>query len=136
MKRFKNILVIYNEAIGADDALSQAAALARLRRQAAVTMQWLNPFKPRLTGAVLDGTADEHSRIRLLLVRLRRKLRDLNAEWSQSRCCVPGGSECYVFLFCLFFNRLLYLSDLRFGAERRFFWLCLVGLVALYRRCF
>jgi len=29
MKRFKNILVVYNGEIGADDALTQAAALAR-----------------------------------------------------------------------------------------------------------
>lgn len=32
MKRFKNVLVAYNDAIGAEDALKQAAALARTNR--------------------------------------------------------------------------------------------------------
>ncbi len=32
MKRFKNILAVYNDAIGAEDALTQAAALARSNR--------------------------------------------------------------------------------------------------------
>ncbi|MEK6216453.1 MAG: universal stress protein, partial [Boseongicola sp.] len=29
MKRFKNVLVVYNDEVGADDALTQAAALVR-----------------------------------------------------------------------------------------------------------
>lgn len=37
----------------------------RLRRTAIRAMQMLERFKPRLVGAVLDGTADEHSRVGL-----------------------------------------------------------------------
>jgi hypothetical protein len=36
-----------------------------LRRTAVRAMQLLDPFSPRLVGAVLDGTAEEHSRIAL-----------------------------------------------------------------------
>jgi len=36
--------------------------LARLRRAAVSAMHWLDKFTPRLVGAVLDGTANEHSR--------------------------------------------------------------------------
>lgn len=36
-----------------------------LRRTAVHAMQLLEEFKPRLVGAVLDGTADEHSRVGL-----------------------------------------------------------------------
>ena len=37
----------------------------RMRRTAVRAMQLLDRFKPRLVGAVLDGTADEHSRVGL-----------------------------------------------------------------------
>jgi hypothetical protein len=36
--------------------------LASLRRAAVTAMHWLDKFTPRLVGAVLDGTASEHSR--------------------------------------------------------------------------
>lgn len=39
--------------------------LMRLRRAAVAAMRGLSPFTPRLVGAVLDGTASEHSRIGL-----------------------------------------------------------------------
>ena len=39
--------------------------LERLRRVAVQAMQMLEEFNPRLVGAVLDGTADEHSRVAL-----------------------------------------------------------------------
>jgi len=39
--------------------------LDRLRAIAIEAMQLLNAFNPRLVGSVLDGTADEHSRISL-----------------------------------------------------------------------
>ncbi|MCW8926140.1 MAG: hypothetical protein OQJ84_07785 [Xanthomonadales bacterium] len=41
--------------------------LQKLRRIALQVMQSLEPFQPRLVGPVLDGTADEHSRISLHL---------------------------------------------------------------------
>lgn len=48
-------------------ASTDAAAL-RHRRQAALrAMDFLSPFEPRLTGAVLEGTADTHSSILLHL---------------------------------------------------------------------
>ena len=46
----------------------QTTALAELRAIAVQAMQELREFEPRLTGAVLEGTADEHSPIRLLLM--------------------------------------------------------------------
>ena len=36
-----------------------------MRRTAINAMQMLDEFRPRLVGAVLDGTADEHSRVGL-----------------------------------------------------------------------
>lgn len=39
--------------------------LEELRREALSAMQFLAPFRPRLVGPVLEGTADEHSRISL-----------------------------------------------------------------------
>jgi hypothetical protein len=39
--------------------------LGRLRQTAVQAMQLLDEFNPRLVGAVLDGTANEHSRIAL-----------------------------------------------------------------------
>ena len=39
--------------------------LEQMRRTAASAMRLLEAFRPRLVGAVLDGTADEHSRIAL-----------------------------------------------------------------------
>ncbi len=44
---------------------SQPQTLARLRRQAVAAMELLAPFRPRLVGAVLRGTADAHSPIHL-----------------------------------------------------------------------
>lgn len=41
--------------------------LAALRAQALTLMQWLAPFNPHLVGAVLNGTATEHSDIHLHL---------------------------------------------------------------------
>ncbi len=46
---------------------AQAAALVRLRRLAAAAMQTFAAFAPRLVGPVLEGTADEHTPVRLLL---------------------------------------------------------------------
>ena len=45
----------------------QPAELQRLRILAMEAMSSLKPFRPRLTGQVLDGTADSHSRIELHL---------------------------------------------------------------------
>jgi hypothetical protein len=39
--------------------------LEDMRRTAVRAMQMLSDFTPRLVGAVLDGTADEHSRVAL-----------------------------------------------------------------------
>lgn len=41
------------------------ANLVSLRRGALSAMRFLEPFRPRLVGPVLEGTADEHSRISL-----------------------------------------------------------------------
>src|SRR5690606_21125726 len=46
---------------------SQAAELARRRKAAHEAMRFLAPFFPHLTGAVLDGSADHHSAVELLL---------------------------------------------------------------------
>ncbi|MCS6765225.1 MAG: UDP-N-acetylmuramate--alanine ligase [Candidatus Protistobacter heckmanni] len=46
---------------------TQPALLALLREIAALVMQGLEPFSPHLTGAVLNGTAGEHSDIHLQL---------------------------------------------------------------------
>lgn len=45
----------------------QPRRLAELRRTAVRAMRFLAPFKPRLVGAVLAGTADEHSDVCLHL---------------------------------------------------------------------
>ncbi|MEO8160334.1 MAG: hypothetical protein ABI588_02865 [Arenimonas sp.] len=44
---------------------SQPAALRRRREAALQAMAFLQAFEPRLVGAVLDGSADEHSPVRL-----------------------------------------------------------------------
>ena len=44
---------------------SQPSALRRLREAAAEAMSFLASFEPRLHGAVLDGSADERSPVRL-----------------------------------------------------------------------
>ena len=46
---------------------TQPRRLAELRRTAVRAMRFLAPFKPRLVGAVLSGTADEHSDVCLHL---------------------------------------------------------------------
>lgn len=46
---------------------SHAERLARLRQAALEAMDFLADFEPRLTGAVLAGTADEHSCVELHL---------------------------------------------------------------------
>lgn len=43
MKRFKNILAVYNDAIGAEDALTQAAALAKSNRARLTLVDVLHP---------------------------------------------------------------------------------------------
>ncbi len=48
-------------------SVSQPAHLERLRRAAIEAMRFLARFEPRLVGAVLEGTADAHSAIRLHL---------------------------------------------------------------------
>lgn len=45
----------------------QPKQLYRLRSTAVAAMQWLAPFQPRLVGAVLDGSADQHSAVCLHL---------------------------------------------------------------------
>lgn len=45
----------------------QPRRLQALREAALQAMRMLAPFRPRLVGAVLDGTADEHSPVRLHL---------------------------------------------------------------------
>ena len=45
----------------------QSAALYRLRQMAAEAMQSLHRFRPRLVGPVLQGTADNHSGVKLHL---------------------------------------------------------------------
>lgn len=47
---------------GGNEHLQQLNAL---RREAVTAMRFLEPFRPRLVGPVLEGTADEHSRISL-----------------------------------------------------------------------
>lgn len=42
---------------------TQPLRLRHLREQAVVLMQWLEPFRPMLTGAVWNGTAGEYSEI-------------------------------------------------------------------------
>jgi len=44
-----------------------AEILVRLRRAALAAMRFFEPFRPRLAGPVLEGTADRHSRIVLHL---------------------------------------------------------------------
>lgn len=44
---------------------SQPALLRRLRTAACEAMRFLREFRPRLVGAVLNGTADEHSAVHL-----------------------------------------------------------------------
>ena len=44
---------------------AHADTLLELREAAASAMKFLAPFRPRLVGPVLEGTADEHSRISL-----------------------------------------------------------------------
>lgn len=46
---------------------SQPHHLRRLREGAVRAMEFLEPFRPRLIGAVLDGTADAHSEVTLHL---------------------------------------------------------------------
>ena len=46
---------------------SQPRRLAELRRAAVRAMRFLSRFQPRLVGAVLSGTADEHSDVCLHL---------------------------------------------------------------------
>jgi hypothetical protein len=48
-------------------AMPQAEAQQQLREAATNAMQMLADFSPRLAGAVLEGTADEHSPVRLFL---------------------------------------------------------------------
>src|SRR5699024_2571369 len=45
--------------------VEHSANLLELRSAAASAMRLFAPFRPRLVGPVLDGTADEHSRISL-----------------------------------------------------------------------
>lgn len=49
-------------------AESQPLHLARLRRNALLLMQLLADFRPQAYGALVNGTASEHSEIHLLLV--------------------------------------------------------------------
>lgn len=46
----------------------QPARLSSMRRTAAAAMRWLAAFSPRLTGAVMNGTAGEHSDIHLHVI--------------------------------------------------------------------
>jgi hypothetical protein len=46
----------------------QTQALAALREMSLTVMHWLAPFEPWLTGAVLSGTANEHSAIELEVI--------------------------------------------------------------------
>lgn len=46
---------------------AQSSELAKRRSAAREAMEFLAPFSPRLTGAVLDGSADRHSVVELLL---------------------------------------------------------------------
>ena len=64
----------------------QIAALGRLRRHAEAAMRMFDRFQPRLTGPVLDGTADEHSSIRVMLTvdepeAVMRELIDRQIPW-------------------------------------------------------
>ena len=45
----------------------QPDRLAELRRAAIAAMKFFSPFRPRLVGPVLEGTADRHSRVSLHL---------------------------------------------------------------------
>lgn len=57
-------LRLYQELFQAD---TQPQRLLSLRQSAVAVMQWLADFSPHLTGAVLNGTAGEHSDIHLQL---------------------------------------------------------------------
>ena len=58
----KDALRRYQDLYG---GLAHVENVERLRRTAVEAMQTLERFQPRLVGAVLDGTADSHSRIAL-----------------------------------------------------------------------
>ena len=58
----KDALRRYQDLYG---GLAHVENVERLRRTAVAAMQTLERFQPRLVGAVLDGTADSHSRIAL-----------------------------------------------------------------------
>lgn len=58
----KDALRLYQELYGGP---THRENIERLRRTAIQAMQLLDAFSPRLVGAVLDGTADAHSRVAL-----------------------------------------------------------------------
>lgn len=65
MNRFKNIMVVYNDAIGADDALTQAVALARANRARLTLVDVVSPgFRSR--AALLERQKRLHRTINAL----------------------------------------------------------------------
>jgi hypothetical protein len=70
------------------ESSSQPEALKKLRNQAKEAMLAFSDFKPRLTGSVMDGTADSGSDIQLYLFAdtpesILFKLKDLNIPWHE-----------------------------------------------------
>ncbi len=67
---------------------TQPGSLKKLRYKAKEAMQALTEFKPRLTGSVMDGTANSDSDIQLYLFAdtpesILFKLKDLNIPWRE-----------------------------------------------------
>lgn len=82
------------------------ARLAGLRRAALALMRQLESFDPHLTGAVLNGTATEHSDLRLALycdsakdVELALMEADLDFEAAEGGQCEPQPEETLSFLW-------------------------------------
>ncbi len=87
----KDALLSYQALYG---GLAHRENIDRMRRIAALCMEWLQEFQPRLVGSVLDGTASAHSRvalhvftdvIELLILFLRERATDFVQEQRQIR---------------------------------------------------
>lgn len=80
---------------------SQPQALERLRRLALEAMQAFKDFNPRLTGPVLDGTADADSSILLYLFtetpeEIIFKLNDMNIPWREKESRLRHSNNRYI----------------------------------------
>lgn len=80
---------------------SQPRALEQLRRLALEAMQAFKAFDPRLTGPVLDGTADADSSIQLYLFtetpeEIIFKLNDMNIPWREEESRLRHSNNRYM----------------------------------------